>query len=84
MRDNYGYVLPTAAPDLQSVQRTSRAAASRLALRFDQVSKSASKALASMQHREGYWSGKLTADATLESDYVLLELWLHPPGEGPW
>jgi len=37
-----------------------------------------------MQHADGYWSGKLTADATLESDYVLLELWLHPPGEGPW
>lgn len=84
MRDTYGYVLPATGPDLQTVQRTSRAAASRLALRFDQVSQSASKALVGMQHTDGYWSGKLTADATLESDYVLLELWLHPPGDGPW
>jgi squalene-hopene/tetraprenyl-beta-curcumene cyclase len=26
----------------------------------------------------------LTADTTLESDYILLELWLHPPAGGQW
>ena len=33
----------------------------------------------------GYWVGKLEADTTLESDYVLLQLWLYPPRPGkPW
>jgi squalene-hopene/tetraprenyl-beta-curcumene cyclase len=44
----------------------------------------AADALHAMQAPEGYWCGKLTADATLESDYILLELWLHQPGEGAW
>jgi squalene-hopene/tetraprenyl-beta-curcumene cyclase len=33
---------------------------------------------------EGYWWGDLTADTTLESDFVLLELWRHPPQDGAW
>jgi squalene-hopene/tetraprenyl-beta-curcumene cyclase len=40
--------------------------------------------LLSLQKREGYWWGDLTADTTLESDFVLLELWLHPPQDGVW
>ena len=28
--------------------------------------------------------GELTADTTLESDFVLLELWRHPPQDGVW
>jgi squalene-hopene/tetraprenyl-beta-curcumene cyclase len=35
--------------------------------------------LLSLQHEDGYWCALLTADSTLESDYILLELWLHPP-----
>jgi squalene-hopene/tetraprenyl-beta-curcumene cyclase len=35
-------------------------------------------ALARSQHPNGYWCGDLTADSTLESDYILLQLWLHP------
>ncbi len=84
MRDNYDYVLPAKRADVQAVQRTARTAATRLALRFDQVSHAGSLALLDMQHPDGYWSGKLTADATLESDYVLLELWLYPPEAGSW
>ncbi len=30
---------------------------------------------------EGFWCGELTADTTLESDYILLQLWLHQPDE---
>jgi squalene-hopene/tetraprenyl-beta-curcumene cyclase len=41
-------------------------------------------ALLAMQHRDGYWWADLTADTTLESDYVLLQLWLHPPVNGVW
>src|SRR5215472_5152193 len=44
----------------------------------------ASQAFLSSQHRDGYWWAELTADTTLESDYVLLQLWLHPPVNGVW
>src|SRR6266853_3200338 len=36
------------------------------------------------QHRDGYWQYDLTADSTLESDFILLELWRHPPVAGSW
>ncbi len=42
------------------------------------------KALLEVRDREGYWRGDLKADTTLESDYVLLQLWLHPPVDGIW
>src|SRR4051812_50069197 len=41
-------------------------------------------ALLSMQHDQGYWWADLTADTTLESDYILLQLWLDPPVNGTW
>ena len=44
----------------------------------------AAASLLSRQSGEGYWWGDLTADTTLESDYVLLELWLNPPQDGVW
>jgi squalene-hopene/tetraprenyl-beta-curcumene cyclase len=44
----------------------------------------AAEALLRVQHREGYWRADLTADSTLESDYILLQLWLHPPVNGRW
>ncbi len=40
--------------------------------------------LLDLQHPEGYWCAELTADTTLESDYILLELWMHPPRDGVW
>ncbi len=36
------------------------------------------------QQDAGYWWADLTADTTLESDYILLQLWLHPPVDGVW
>jgi len=36
------------------------------------------------QFESGYWWAELTADTTLESDYILLQLWLHPPQNGAW
>src|SRR5271165_499934 len=44
----------------------------------------ATHALLSMQNEAGDWWAELTADTTLESDWVLLQLWLHPPQEGVW
>ena len=40
--------------------------------------------LLSLQRPEGYWWADLTADTTLESDFILLELWRHPPKNGVW
>jgi len=40
--------------------------------------------LIARQDPSGYWCGELTADTTLESDYILLQLWMHPPVNGEW
>src|SRR5438046_7641360 len=40
--------------------------------------------LLSQQDRRGFWWAELTADTTLESDYILLQLWMHPPEGGVW
>ena len=48
------------------------------------AAKRAADFLVSIQHNQGYWWAELTADTTLESDYILLELWLHPPVNGVW
>jgi squalene-hopene/tetraprenyl-beta-curcumene cyclase len=44
----------------------------------------ASSSLLKKQSPEGYWWADLRADSTLESDYILMELWLHPPVDGIW
>ena len=40
--------------------------------------------LACLQARDGHWCAELTADTTLESDYILFQLWLYPPVNGVW
>ena len=42
------------------------------------------ESLFSRQASEGFWCGELTADTTLESDYILLQLWLHQPRGAEW
>ena len=64
------------SPSLQLSDRVS-AAASRTSLR-------AVEALMAQQHPQGFWWADLTADTTLESDYILLELWRHPPQGSVW
>jgi len=45
----------------------------------------ASDHLLNHQSEAGFWVGELEADTTLESDYILLQLWLHQPsGDGEW
>lgn len=44
----------------------------------------ASGHLLGLQDRSGYWWAELTADSTLESDYILLQLWMYPPRDGVW
>src|ERR1051325_10717425 len=40
--------------------------------------------LAGLQAADGHWCAELTADSTLESDYILFQLWLDPPRNGRW
>src|ERR1035438_5721953 len=40
--------------------------------------------LGGLQQRDGHWCAELTADSTLESDYILFQLWLYPPQDGKW
>ena len=51
---------------------------------MDAALAASAQALTAMQHPDGYWCAELLADSTLESDYVLLQLWLHPPVNGVW
>ncbi|MGA8030378.1 MAG: squalene--hopene cyclase, partial [Bryobacteraceae bacterium] len=44
----------------------------------------ASSSILQRQSAEGYWWADLRADSTLESDYILMQLWLYPPVEGAW
>jgi len=44
----------------------------------------ASSSLLKRQSKEGFWWAKLRADSTLESDYILTQLWLPPPVDGVW
>lgn len=58
--------------------------ADSLAAATAQAARRAAEAVLRMQHQEGYWWADLTADTTLESDYILLQLWLHTPMNGVW
>lgn len=51
---------------------------------LETAAESAAEALTALQTAEGYWCAELTADATLEADYVLLQLWLHRPEGKDW
>ena len=42
------------------------------------------KTLVRQQDASGYWCAELTADSTLESDFILLELWMNAPVDGVW
>lgn len=63
---------------------TSTAVQHSLARAIPQAVESAVANLVARQDARGYWSGELTADTTLESDYILLQLWMHPPTGGAW
>jgi len=64
--------------------RTKLSIVDSLAGEAAQAVTAAAQHLLALQHPQGWWHGELTADTTLESDYVLLQLWLHPPVAGRW
>ncbi|MEN6608113.1 MAG: prenyltransferase/squalene oxidase repeat-containing protein, partial [Bryobacteraceae bacterium] len=63
-------------PGLQSNERLTTGAAEGV--------RRAAAYLLGLQRPEGYWWAELTADTTLESDFILLQLWLYPPEGGVW
>src|SRR5262245_13225913 len=44
----------------------------------------AARLVAGLQGKDGHWCAELTADTTLESDFILFQLWLYPPVDGRW
>jgi squalene-hopene/tetraprenyl-beta-curcumene cyclase len=58
--------------------------AETLATQAADASRRAAQFLLNQRDASGYWRVELTADTTLEADYILLELWLHPPQNGVW
>ncbi|MGH9662172.1 MAG: squalene--hopene cyclase, partial [Bryobacteraceae bacterium] len=54
------------------------------AARVARAVSAASDHLARLQNSAGWWCAELTADSTLESDYILVELWRHPPHGREW
>jgi len=53
--------------------------------RIDRSLTASAQALESLQQSAGCWWGDLTADTTLESDYILYALWRHQPdADGEW
>lgn len=72
------HVIEETAPATQTVAHISASEVRETALR-------AALTLASKQDANGYWVGDLTGDSTLQSDYILLQMWLYPPDEdGVW
>jgi len=49
-----------------------------------QAMRRSSDYFAGLQAPDGHWCADLTADTTLESDYILFQLWLSPPQNGAW
>ena len=50
----------------------------------DSAVRAAADCLLGRQSPDGWWVGELEADTSLESDYILLQLWLYPPQAGTW
>jgi len=64
--------------------RTTALQQETLASAASQAARRAADHLLTLQNPDGYWCAELTADSTLESDYILLQLWMHPPEGGVW
>ena len=50
----------------------------------EKTAAAARQAILSQRQPEGFWWADLKADTTLESDYILLQLWLHRAVKGEW
>jgi squalene-hopene/tetraprenyl-beta-curcumene cyclase len=72
-------------PAIEETAPARQFAAQAAIVEVSQTANIAAGALLEKQYEEGYWVADLTADTTLLSDYILLQMWLHPPDEdGSW
>lgn len=83
-----GDITLTAAEAAQSTQQALAEAQASLRSAAVQARATAQRAAANLyglQNPEGYWVGDLTADSTLQSDYILMQMWLYPAeSDGSW
>ncbi len=79
-----GYFEPDRRSSFQDAVLTAADERRALIELCSEAARRSADALYRLQKPEGYWVGDLLADTTLESDYVLLQLWLHPPFDGVW
>ncbi|HVW11561.1 MAG TPA: squalene--hopene cyclase [Bryobacteraceae bacterium] len=79
------FIEPDSRRVVRNVLAGAREASRRRYEEVTQAATRAAEALIPLQDADGYWCGELTGDSTLESDYVLLQLWMYPPDEsGAW
>ena len=81
---NGGFLGAQAAAPARIVPRPGGSRAEALLDLAAETLRRAAQSLLARQTPEGYWWADLTADTTLESDFILLQLWLHPPANGVW
>jgi squalene-hopene/tetraprenyl-beta-curcumene cyclase len=55
-----------------------------LELAAAQAMRRSASCLTALQAPDGHWCAELSADTTLESDFILFQLWLYPPVDGKW
>jgi squalene-hopene/tetraprenyl-beta-curcumene cyclase len=84
MRQQPSFRPAALAPEAIVALESSGVEAQQLAHQALEAAFSSARALYALQNPEGYWRGALLADKTLESDYVLLLLWLYPPDRAGW
>ena len=71
-----GHARHRSLPPRPRMQTAASVSDSRVAPRLDHALAEARGWLLSQQHPEGYWVGELEGDTILESEYVLLLVWL--------
>jgi len=77
-------ILPAQPGAVREAHAAARAELAQLETRVAEAAQATARLLLGLQTPEGYWRGNLTADTTLESDYILLSLWLYPPQGSEW
>ncbi len=84
MKEPFGWIAPSPESRPEVLRHAALAESAALREALIESSRKAAAALSAMQAPAGYWCGNLTADATLESDYILLQLWLYQPNGAAW
>ncbi|HWB97578.1 MAG TPA: prenyltransferase/squalene oxidase repeat-containing protein, partial [Bryobacteraceae bacterium] len=84
MREEIELIRPARASQAAESLALAQAELHQLGRAAKESAEVAADALVRLQDPAGFWRGDLTADTTLESDYILLLLWLHPAGPGGW